>query len=104
MIKFICLFFPTVISLGKYNKEKSIYDYLKLYCINNLIINVMVLLCVSYANKFEYKSLLEESFCPNFAMKYVGLGVLFALIVLFVEKSINISINMEKKINEKKNK
>ena len=103
-MRMICYLFPTFASMNRKDMERPLLEFISKYCINNIIVNILVLTCVSYANKFEYKNLSEEVFCVNFSIKYLILGVFFAILLRIIEKTINITFITEKKNNDKKSR
>ena len=97
MIEIICLFFPTFFSLEKYNKKDDNIEYIKKYCINNVIINFCVLTVVGLANRFEFKVLDLPAFNLLFSIKYLLLASVLGIIIKYIKRGIILSIDIERK-------
>ena len=100
MIEIICLFFPTFLSLENNYKKDEIINIIRKYCVNNVIINFVVLTIVGFLNNFEFKVLDLPAFNLVFSIKYLLLSSITAIIIKFFEKNIFINIEIERKKHE----
>lgn len=104
MLEFISFFFPSFISLFieyKNNsniKKEELFFY---YFIFNLIINIIMIMFVSFTHKFEYFIFNENIFCLNFSIKYIFISSVIAIFLPFiirsVKKNIKISVKQVRK-------
>ena len=102
MLEFICLFFPTCISIyviKKQNPKMKKEDYLISYVFYNMIINSIVLFLVLCSNKFQY---MVMTFSPLFALEYIVLACFLAYILPVLKEHIKHNISITIKKNEKR--
>ena len=116
MFQFICLFFPTLISLGilERNKglENNLYSFIMNYGIYNLIINFIMLFIVCVYTGFETKLINDELFSTSFCLKYIiiistVIAVLIPYVYLLMRKNMIVEVevsNYEEVSKENKRK
>lgn len=115
MFQFICLFFPTLISLGilERNKvlENNLYSFIMNYGIYNLIINFIMLFIVCVYTGFETKLINDELFSASFCLKYIIISTVIAVLIpyvyLLMRKNMIVEVevsNYEEVSKEKKRK
>lgn len=102
MIEFICLFFPTFISLSvleRIEKPKENIKRLNNYAIYNILINLIGLLTVSYLNGFEVK-MVDSLYTILFSIKYLLLTSIIAFIlpyaINYIKNNFKIKFKREK--------
>ena len=103
-------FLPSVIGLNLYlylnKKNIDIFNQIKIYSILTLLSNLLCMLFDLLVNKFAYNltDYIENNL--SFAIKYVLLSIIINIILSFVFIIVkkHISISVEVKKNEKKNK
>lgn len=84
MFKFICIFFPTFLSINvlrEKNNIKDIYDGIIKYCIYNSIISTIMLLIVHIYVGFTPKIITNDLFTVSFCFKYLAISLLLSYIL-----------------------
>ena len=94
MLEFICLFFPTMISLDINDKIKT-NKLIKNYCINNLIINLICFVILELLNGFTYKIFDNTVFSLLFSIKYIIAASTTALVIKYIEKRVKFEVKVE---------
>ncbi|MBQ6477604.1 MAG: hypothetical protein IJI43_04145 [Bacilli bacterium] len=98
-MEFICLFFPTLIAMGKDINTKNIYKVIYDYAMYNLSINFISFLIVRVVTQSQ---LVIDSnlWTMKFTLKYIILSSFIALIlpkvIEFLKKNFSISIKRSK--------
>lgn len=102
MMEFVCLFFPTFISLSvleKIEKKKENIEIISRYAIYNIMINLIGLLITAYLNNFEVL-MVENLFTIVFSIKYLALTSVIAFIlphaINYIKHNFKIKFKREK--------
>lgn len=92
MVKFICLFFPSFLTINNDDiKGKSIILLIRKYIFYNLLINTIVLFFVNVNNKFIPITLGDyERFNSHFSLEYL---IMSTFLSLFLPKVIDVVKN-----------
>lgn len=105
MIKFICLFLPSVIGLGIYkkiNKKTNNIDLSVQYLINVLLVNLSSFIFSFYMWNINYNISDILNLYPGFAVKYMFISILFSIIYIFLVVVIGNHTELRIEKNEKK--
>ncbi len=99
MVKFICLFMPSLLTLRlqtKNNKNSlNILDLIYNYTIYTIIINIIVWV-ILYFTVEEPNMLFDMAFSISFSMKYLILAVLIAIILPLVKRYFGVKVSIKK--------
>lgn len=101
---FICLFFPTFISVAihrKFYKLKDIYDYLIVYCTYCLFTNLLISIISYFVSEIKENIYDINLFTIDFSTKYLLTALFFSLflplIYAFFEKNVKIKFVLKEK-------
>lgn len=102
MIEFICLFFPTFISLSvldRIEKKKEKIERINCYAIYNIMINTIALLIVAYFIDFEI-IMPKDVFTVVFSIKYLVMASIISFVlpyaINYVKKNFKIQFKRKK--------
>ena len=102
MFKFICIFFPTFLSINVLREKNSIqdiYDGIIKYCIYNSIISTIMLLIVHIYVGFTPKIITNDFFTVSFCFKYLIISLFLSYILpniyIYIKKNEIIKIEVK---------
>lgn len=102
---FICLFLPAFIAFKihlRYFKCENIVEYISVYSIYNVIINMCVVIICSMFTEHLYDTFTEQIFTFGFSAKFLLLSVAISTFIPFVYKFIYNNVNIKIDVRKKK--
>lgn len=104
---FMCLFFPSLISLGIHKKLfgiKEKLDSVIIYAYYNILINFLICLICYIGKNHIYEVIDEYLFTFNFSVKYIGLALIFSFMLPYITQYLknNVKIIIRRRNYEKK--
>ena len=100
IMRFICLFFPAVLTIKEKDLKEPKTYIIKKYICYNLLVNTVILCILDLKNNFIPLSLGDvERFNVHFSLQYLILAIVLSLVlpkILYVIKN-NINISFKRK-------